>query len=571
MYGPPRPWFRGRGSIQLRLSPRPPLTQSWYHIVVLGTDLAGVIFAALAARLGYRVLVIGQGERPIAYKHEGFWFLRRPEHLLGFSTSPAVQRALVDLSLGMEMKNRPQPLEPTLQIAMSGMRLDVGGARRQWERDVERELPGSLPFFDGFDARMEELTRASNPLLGGGTRPLPNVRAPGIGETPPDTDQLNLPPRGLREKATYRRLADAVPPHLLDGPFDMLSEFGDPRSRAVVEGPLTHLSGLVAQPLAPLVVARLWTHLRAGLYRFPGGLDGLRQVFLRKVRDQSSDFRPDAYASNFVMKRGKIVAVQLASRGEQIGCELVVGNVDPRKILALVPREERDDAWHATTSALHPAAWRLVVNLGVDPKVLPRGMAPELIWVDDPHDPLRGDNALWVSRPGVGAHAGGDGRPGPGVVQLNALLEARAAMPTLGGIQRTVSRSLDALRRLVPWLDEHTKVIDVPALREPLVSPATAARIAARAASHEHPEDEPQGPVIDLDELVPVFGHALPDTLGASAFAPETAYKNLLLAGDQLFAGLGFEGTCLAALQALHLARERVKLKTGLRGDRGLV
>ncbi len=531
------------------------LTQSWYHIVVLGTDLAGVIFAALAARLGYRVLVIGQGDKPVAYKHEGFWFLRRPEHLLGFSTSPAVQRALGELSLGMEMKNRPQPLEPSIQVAMPGMRLDVGGARRLWERDVERELPGALPFFDAFDGRMAELTRLSNPLLGSGARPLHPVRAPGIGEAPPDLDQFNLPPRGLRDRAMFKRLSEAVPQHLLDGPFDLLTEFGDPRTRAVVEGPLTHLSGLVAQPLAPLVVARLWTHLRAGLYRFPGGLDGLKQVFLRKVRDQSSDFRPDAFASGFVMKRGKIVAVELASRNEAIGCELVVGNVDPRKVFNLVPRDERDDNWHAQIAAMQPAAWRLVINVGVDPKVLPRGMAPELIWVDDPHDPLRGDNALWVSRPGVGVHSGGDGRPGPGVVQLTALLEARSATPTIGGLQRTVANSVEALRRLVPWLDDHTKVIDVPSLREPLV----------RKPEHD------LGPTIDPDELVPVFGRALPDTLGASAFAPETAYKNLLLAGDQLFAGLGFEGTCLAALQALHLARDRVKLKTGLRGDRGLV
>lgn len=535
------------------------LTQSWYHIVVLGTDLAGVVFAALAARMGYRVLVVGQGERAQSYKHAGFWFMRRSEHLLGFSTSPAVQRAMGELSLGMEMKNRPQPLEPSFQVAMPGLRLDVGGARRLWERDLERELPGALPLFDGFDAEMAELTRRSNPLLGGGARPPATVRAPGIGEPPPEPDPIHLPPRGLRERAAFRRAAQDVPPHLVDGPFDVLAGIHDARMRAVIEAPLVHLSGLLGQPLAPLTVARLWTHLRAGLYRFPGGLDGLKQVFLRKVRDQSSDYRPDAYAKGFVFKRGRIAAVQLASRGEAIGCELVVGNVDPRKVLALVPRDERDDAWHAAIAALQPAAWRLVVNLGVDPRVLPQGMAPELVWVDDPHDPLRDDNALWVSRPGIGPHAGGDGRPGPGVLQVSALVEARAATPTLGGVQRVVGRALSAVRRLIPWLDEHTRVIDVPAL------------IAPPAVREGEGEPSAREAVVDLDALVPIFGSALPDTLGASAFAPETAYKNLLLAGDQLFAGLGFEGTCLAALQALHLARERVKLKTGLRGERGLV
>lgn len=548
-----------------------PLTQSWYHIVVLGTDLSGVVFAALAARIGYRVLVIGQGDRPVAYKREGHWFLRRPERFLGFSTSPAVQRALGDLSLGFEMKNRPQALEPALQVAMPGMRLDLGGARRHWERDLERELPGCLPLFDGFDARMAELTRLSSPLVSG---PRPTV-ARALGEPPPDTEHLSLPPRGLRDRAMFKKLAEDLPPSALDPAFDILGEIAHPRARAVIEGPLTHLSGLVTQPLAPLVVARLWTHLRAGLYRFPGGLDGLKQVFVRKIRDQSSDVRPDAYASAFVMKRGRVVAVQLAERGETIGCDLVVGNVDPRKVLALVPREERDDGWHQAAGALEPVAWRLVVNLGVDPRVLPEGMAPELLWIDDPHDPLRDDNALWVSRPGIGPHAGGDGRPGPGVVQLTSLLEARSVVPTLGGIERNVTRSLDALRRLVPWLDEHIKVIDVPALHDAVTAArarknAGLAAGSGAAASAGGPQGDAHHP-IDENELVPVFGRALPDTLGASAFAPETAYKNLLLAGDQLFAGLGFEGTCLAALQALHLTRERVKLKTGLRGERTLI
>lgn len=543
-----------------------PLTQSWYHIVVLGTDLAGVVFAALAARIGYRVLVIGQGDRPAAYKRDGYWFLRRPERFLGFSTSPAVQRALGDLSLGFEMKNRPQALEPSLQVAMPGMRLDVGGARRLWERDLERELPGSLPLFDGFDARMAELTRLSSQLVSG---PRPTV-ARALGEPPPDTEHLSLPPRGLRDKATFKRLAEDLPPHLLDAGFDILGEIAHPRARAVIEGPLTHLSGLLGQPLAPLVVARLWTHLRAGLYRFPGGLDGLKQVFLRKIRDQSSDVRPDAFATGFIMKRGRIAAVQLAERGETIGCELVVGNVEPRRVLGLVPRDERDDTWHQSVAGLEPVAWRLVVNLGVDPRVLPEGMAPELLWVDDPHDPLRGDNALWVSRPGIGPHSGGDGRPGPGVLQVSSLLEARSVVPTLAGIQRNVMRSLEALRRLVPWLDEHVKVIDVPALHEVVAASRAKKRSATEAQEAEliaeRAHDTHGTHPIDEAELIPVFGRALPDTLGASAFAPETAYKNLLLAGDQLFGGLGFEGTCLAALQALHLTRERVKLKTGLRG-----
>ena len=170
---------------------------------MLGTDLSGVVFAALAARLGYRVLVIGQGDRPAAYKHEGYWFLRRPELLHGFATSPAVQRALGDLSLGMEMKNRPQPLEPSLQVAMPGMRLDVGGARRLWERDVERELPGGLSVLDAFDQRTAELTRRSNALLGGGTRPLPTTSSQPIASPRDASCTAAILPRFMMKPRAY--------------------------------------------------------------------------------------------------------------------------------------------------------------------------------------------------------------------------------------------------------------------------------------------------------------------------------------------------------------------------------
>jgi hypothetical protein len=483
------------------------VTQSWYHIVVIGMELPGLIYAALAAKMGYRVLVIGQGERPNAYKHQGFWFLRQPERLLGFGTSPIVQRTFGDLSLGLEMKNRPQPIE-VLQLATPSMRLEMGGARRLWEREVEREMPGSLSAFDRFDAHMHALTQTSNGLI------------------------------GLQDGA----IARAPDPEPAD---PILAHFQDPRARIAVEGPLVHLAGLLPEPLPPWVVARLWTHLRAGIHRFPGGLDGLKHVFVKKIRDQASDVRTEAFASRFTMKRGRIAAIELAERGEAVGCELVLGNVDPRKVGHLFAPEDRIDAWHARLAALEPSGWRMQVNVGLDPRVIPRGMGPELLWVLDPRVRARGDNCVWVSRPGVGPHAGGDARPGPGVVQLSAILEARSSAPTAAHVQRLARAMVEGLRRLVPWLDAHTKIIDVPALTSSTGEPA-----------------------LDLEALTPIHRLPLADTLGASAFTAETPVKNLLLAGEQRFAGLGFEGTCVTALQALHLTRERVKLHRGLRGER---
>ncbi|MFO0747682.1 MAG: hypothetical protein U1F43_18755 [Myxococcota bacterium] len=510
------------------------MTQAWYHIVVLGTDLAGLMYAALAARLGYRVCVLGQGGRPSSYKHQGFWFLRQPELFYGFASSPAVSRVFGELSLGLEMKNRPQPLEPALQICMGqdmhdGLRLDMSGHRRYWERDVERELPGALAELDRYDARAAAWTRSSDAVL---------------------REELALPPHGLRGRATFRRLTEDLRPALESHGDDPLAQaLPTARHRAVVAAPLVHLTDLVSSPLAPLPTARVWSHLRAGLHRFPGGLDAMKQMFLRKLRDQSGDYRPDAFSVSLVMKRGKVQAVQLAERNEAIGCELVVGNGDPRRILSIVPRDQRADSYHSAVAAIELAGWRLVINLGVDPRVIPQGMAPEVMLVTRPYEPLRNENCLWISRPGSEPSTL-EGRPGPGVIRVSALLEARGAMPTLSGVQRTVDGAMAAVRRLVPWLDDSLKVIDVPAL----------------AARGDGADGAP--PPLDDDALPPVYARPLADTLDAAPFELETPYKNVLLGGDHAFAGLGFEGACVSALQTLHLTRELVRLPPSAAGRR---
>lgn len=477
------------------------VTQSWYHIAVIGTDLAGLIFAALAARAGYRVVVFGQGDKKNAYKHQGFWFLRQLEHLIGFQTSPVVQRVFAELSLGLEMKNRPQAIDG-IQLATPRMRLDVSGQRRIWERDCERELPDTLHHFDRLDARLRQATQDSATSLG------------------LDSDRLGK--------------------SVLEGE-DVLAELGsDARVRAVVEAPLSHLSGLWSQPMGALGAARLWTHLRAGLFRFPGGLDGLKQVFVRKIRDQASDVRPDSYVQSLVVKRGKVVALELAERGEAVGCELVILNHDPHRASHLIPTELRESAWLAAVS--EPVGWRMMVNVGVDPRVLPAAMGPDLVWVGDPRTRLIGDNCLWVSRPGIGPHAGGDSRPSAGVVQVSAVVEARSVTPSLASLTRTRAAALTALRQLVPWLDDHLKVVDVPAL-----------------------VPERDGLVIDQDALVPVYGRAWPGTLGVGALGESTPVRNVLMASDHRYPGLGFEGTCLTALHTLKLVSERVRLHRGLR------
>lgn len=503
------------------------MTQAWYNIVVVGTDLAGLIYAALAARLGYRVAVVGQGGKPNLYRRAGHTFARRPERFYGVGSSPVVAHVLGELSLAIEMKNRPHLIDPTLQMVLPGRRFDVSGHRKHWERELDRELPGALEAADRFEAWAGAATQRTNELVA--------------------SDTL-FPPGGLRGRALYRRavegLEDLVSPDAAV-PWSLL---GDPALEAMVRGTVSHLAGVAPDAASPLVTARLWHHLRAGLYRIGGGLDELKAVFVRKIRQQSSDYRPDDVVTEVVVKRGKVRAVYLGERDESFGCELVVGNVEPRHFFQLFPREEREDEFHAQLTGIEPSAFFVTMNLGVDPKVIPRGMGPEVVAVRDPRAPLTGGNCLWISRPGA-MGPGDEGRPSPGVLQVTAIVPTRGPAPTLGATQRVVDDALAEVRRLVPWLDQHLEVVDVPAI---VADPVTGR------------------PTLDPEELEPIYAAPRPQTLGASAFGGGTAYRNVLLASDLLFSGLGFEGVCLAALQTLHLTRRMVRLKSSLQGERTL-
>jgi phytoene dehydrogenase-like protein len=499
------------------------MSSAWYNVIVIGGDLSALIYAVMAGKAGYRVGVVGQRDKPNSYRHEGHVFLRQPERFFGFTTSPVVARVLTDLSLNLEMKNRPQALDPTLQIVTDDMRLDVLGNGKLWRRELEREVPGLVHGVLAFEDWASEQTRRSNEAL---------------------TADVVYPPEGLRAGARYRAATQSCG-DLLETPEarrpPLLAALG--RLAPLLEAPLTHLAGVQTNPLGPLPLARLWTHLRAGLYRLPDGLDGLKQIFVRKLLDQCCDYRPDNVVETIVFQRGKAREVLLADRHEALGCEMVVCGTDPGHFLSLIPAHERIARYHADlTAQLEPQAYRVVLNFAVDPRVIPRGMGAEVL-LADPTRPLLAEGCLWISRPGAGPYAAGDSRPGPGVLMVTALLPARGATPSVTSVQRLVSAVRARLRRLIPWFDDHLQAVHVPCLR-PMGRGGEAG--------------------VDPTELIPVMQAPHPMTLGVSAAPTATAYRNVLLSGNTPFSGLGFEGAFLGALQALAVTRRTLKLRSQL-------
>ena len=489
---------------------------SFYEIVVVGTDLSGLVLAALAAKRGYRVLVLGQGYRPDVYDCEGFPFHRRPRLFYGLSASPAAEFALVELGLNIEIRNLLRPISPRYQFVMPAHRIDFDADPAVLERELEREFPGRLPVVERF--------------LRGAAEDNALVQAV-LEENPP------LPPEGMRERRRYRQAVS----RLVDlqsnshGPFHSLPR-AEPVS-ALLLAPLPFLAQPDLDSIGHVPGVRAAVHAAQGFHTLAGGFDRLIGLLLDKLTSHCGVYRPDDSVEQLRVVRGKVRSIRLRHRNEELGCKLVICNGDPKRFFQLVPHERQRERYHNTVRSLLPTHYQASLNVALRGEIVQQGMCPVVFLVSDPARPLEDDNLLMLtSEQGAAAE---EGDAPYRVLTASCLVRARHFAPRLAFARELERRLLAKLAMLVPFLEERTLAAHLTWL----------------------PRD-PDGSELAMSEVVPHYAPAMPRSLEASALSCVSGYKNVLVGGDALFSGFGLEGAFLTALTLLRHVTRRVVLKS---------
>ena len=116
------------------------MTTRYFDVIVLGRSLGALSAAALLARRDFRVLVLGQGTKPNAYRFEGHTFVRRTFSML-FSATPPWKRLLHELAQTQGFRRRQIPLDPMFQVMLTNKRLELPPDMELFERELEREFP----------------------------------------------------------------------------------------------------------------------------------------------------------------------------------------------------------------------------------------------------------------------------------------------------------------------------------------------------------------------------------------------------------------------------------------------
>jgi phytoene dehydrogenase-like protein len=116
------------------------VSSRFYDAVVLGRSLGSLTVATLLARRDFRVLLVGQGQRPTTYRFDRRVLARRAFTLL-FGSSPVWRRLLHELAQSPQFRRRAVPQDPMFTVLAGRQRLELPPDVELFAREIEREFP----------------------------------------------------------------------------------------------------------------------------------------------------------------------------------------------------------------------------------------------------------------------------------------------------------------------------------------------------------------------------------------------------------------------------------------------
>lgn len=507
------------------------MTSRFYDVVVLGRSLGALTAAALLARRDFRVLLVGQGERPQTYSFEGRPLCRRSFTPL-FNTTPTWKRVLHELAQSPQYRRRTQALDPMFSALLPDQRLEFAPDVEIFAREVDREFPEVRGVVDELYAHITEIN--------------------GIADAAFDRDAV-WPPGTLWERFETGRAASLLP--LGDGErsVDLLAKFpsGHP-FRDLVLVPALFATHLASAPheLPAFAVARLHGSWARGVQALARGEEELTEFLLERIKAHGGVLALDRRVDRLYIKNGAAAGVVLDGDEEPIGTSFIVCNQWGEVLAELSGGEGITKAARKDWPKLTPEVSRFVVSLVVRRGALQAPLGKEAFVFPSAPDPRRPTLHLQQMDPELltaGSAPSGE-----------VLLVAECLLPTRGTLSVFEAREavLSTLREAFPFLDEHLVLVDSAHDGLPLYDFTTGEK---REIDRIHvgttaPVAEP------MERLWTVEPPGYRELAGEPVRGP---IPNTYLVGKTVLPALGQEGELLAAVSAARLitARDRTRQK----------
>ncbi|MFO0568492.1 MAG: hypothetical protein U0263_22715 [Polyangiaceae bacterium] len=337
------------------------MTARHFDVVVLGRSLGALTAAALLARRDFRVLLLGQGERPPSYEYEGFRLKRRAFALL-FGASPVWSRILHELAQSPRFRRMVRPLDPMFVVSSEGRHIEVPPDMELYAREIDREFPEVRQLVDELYATIAQVNAAVDTVF--------------------EKDAI-WPPGTLWERIETRRAAAGMP-LVRGGETDLLGKFpvGHPYREIVTLPSLFAQSSFSAGDyLPPLALARLHGSWTRGIQSLERGEDELEEFLLERIEAHGGECRLAQRATSVVVRMGRIVGVLEDGEEEMTGADALVTDLSGEAVADLSRGDGITPAARRDWPRLTAAAGRFVVSLVVRRTALPDPLGEEAFLV----------------------------------------------------------------------------------------------------------------------------------------------------------------------------------------------
>lgn len=479
-------------------------TTNHYDLIVLGSDVAGLVAAALVARRGKRVLVIPHGSADGTYKVEGRTLPLRLAPVLHMGTAPTA-RVWTELGLAQQVRRLHETVGHRVHVVLPHGRVDLTPsaanvaheAARLWpeDADVPEAWDMAQRWAQATDEVLDPLLASDNALVGGGfwgRRFLARV----AGQLPTaEVDEM----QPLPADHDLRRVGSAAVPWL------------------------QHLHPTQLGKAASLRLQGLW---HRGPEDMPGGEAALRTLLLQRIELHSGEVKRDLRVAELLLKRSRVVGVSLLGKRDRYGCDHLIIASDPLRLLEgpLVP-ELLPRSLLESLQGVQVAAHRFVMHAEVGLRGLSPALDPMAICLPEGEadDPV-GNTYLRVL---------------PGASEDTRRLSICHVVPPRASTAGLRERLLDALdaRGVLPFVHDHVRWMHSPHDGRPLTD-AHGRDVSERAASGTmHPMD-------------PLYTVAKPPSLGVGVLPIESGLKAMHFGCRLTLPGLGLEGEFAAGTAA---------------------
>jgi phytoene dehydrogenase-like protein len=463
------------------------VASQFYDVIVIGTNIGGLIAAGLMAGKGFRVLVTGENLFQNSDQNQLFTFAPSPD-------SPFISSLLSELKLKQVIKRHLSLNIPSYQVVLPKHRIDVSpepeSLAQEFDREFFKQREEIRLFYKDLKLYMNKIDKIfqKNHLF-----------------------HLESPFKRWKLQA---RLSKLILREEREGPDIFRSIPKEHPFKTFVLAQVILSTYKNAHLLTNFEIVRLHGAWLQGTFSIKNQLLGLKRLLMDKITNQGGDIKPEYQVQSILMKQTRAQGIKIKGIKDGIGCEFIISSIDLRSLSKIIPSQHYNSKFINTLQGIYPTHYLFIFPLLVKSKVIPEGMAREVFFVSDLKKKLEEENLLRI----IVTHKDKD-----------------LSLITVGCLSRIFNkrsyyfdlrkRAIFQLEGLIPFLREHIK------------------------------EEEP------LFIFQPIYGGRFNSWFGFSVGSSKIGYKNIFLAGREVFAGLGFEGEFLSGRAAVWIAAKKGRRK----------